>query len=195
MNPRTALAAVGAVALLVGGLAGYLYGVSSTPPVTVTKADLASSLGVYDQVASAYANRLLLLGSDNGSALARAFESNASVTWRGGPGLEGCQLAGNYTGIANITVLMSIFAKYHQGGLLVSEESQTVYPEGPYWMVDSTFNFAGNNSLVGGFGGTVAAQDAYARVAGAWLVSTEVWNITNYHEQYPASSMNVSCQA
>ncbi len=195
MNSRSLLPIIGVMLLLVGAFAGYMYGVSSTSARTTTKTTLVSSLGDYDQIASAYANRLLLLGSNNGSALASTFESNSSVLWRGSPGLEGCQLAGNYTGIANITALMNIFAKYHEGSLLISNEIQMIHPEGPYWVVDSTFNFAGNSSTVGRFEGTIAAQDSYARVDSVWKIATEVWSIANYQEQYPASSMNVPCQA
>lgn len=46
---------------------------------------------------------------------------------------------------------MKIFAKYHEGSLLISNETQTIRPQGDYWVVGSAFNFAGNSSLVGRF--------------------------------------------
>jgi hypothetical protein len=80
----------------VGALAGYFYGIDSTPTSTTTTISMPTRTitttltapDAYDQVASTYANHLLLLSSKNTSALVSEYESNASVTWTGRvPGL------------------------------------------------------------------------------------------------------------
>ncbi len=180
MNSKAVL--IGGVALLlVGALAGYLYGVDSTQTKTTTQG--------YDQVASAYANQLLLLDARNISALVSEFESNATVEWKGyanglqaghGPGVNR-DLAGNYTGSKEISALLGAFLT-NANYLLVSNETQTIGAKGSHWVVSSTFHFAGDSNSVGTFKGTIAARESYVRVGNTWLISNEVWDFTYYEE-------------
>ncbi|MDA4116587.1 MAG: hypothetical protein OK442_08545 [Thaumarchaeota archaeon] len=194
MKSKTAVLSGGVVLLLVGALLGYVYGVSSAPSrtSTTTGTALTSSLDSYNEVAGAYANQLLLLvSSKNASAVAARYESNATIQWRGNiAGLEGYGPdVGNYTGTKNITAVLGIFLTRHEGDLIISNETQAIEPQGNRWVVSSFFDFAGNSSIVGGFEGTVVAQDSYAQVGNAWLIAMETWNFLNYTEQFPASSM------
>jgi hypothetical protein len=194
MNFKTLLVSSGVVLLLVGAFAGYLYGVNSTPKRTTTETTLVSSLNAYDQLASTYANQLLLLNSRNASAVASRYESNATIEWTGqAVALEGCELAGNFTGAKNITALLGAFQTHHEGDLVVSNETQTIGPSGSYWVIRSTFNIAGNSSLVGSFEAAIAVQDSYVHVADTWLITSETWNVVNITEQYPVSTMNIPC--
>jgi len=196
MNPKAASLGVGVVLLLVGAFAGYLYGVNSAPAKTTTSVTTVASLNGYDQVATAYANQLLLLNSRNASAVASRYESNATIEWTGqAVGLEGCGLSGNFTGAKNFTALIGVFQARHEGDLIVSNETQRIQPGGSHWVVDSTFNFAGNSSLVGSFEATVAAQDSYAYIGNSWLITEEIWDVLTITEQYPVSSMNIPCRA
>jgi hypothetical protein len=194
MKFKTALFSGGIVLLLVGVLLGYVYGINSTPPrtSTTTETKLASSPDSYNQVASTYVNQLLLLAnSKNASAVTIRYESNATIQWKGNvAGLEGYGPdVGNYTGTKNITAVLGIFMTHHVGNLLISNETQAIVPEGKYWVVNSTFDFTGNSSIVGSFKGTIAAQDSYAQVGNTWLIAMETWNFLNYTEQFPVSSM------
>ena len=190
MNSKMVLLSVGMVLLLVGALAGYLYGVNSIPEqttaaVTTTTTTLTSVSTVstvpdaYDQVASTYANQLLLLDAMNTSALVSGYETNATVEWKGNSG--GCD--SNYSGTAEIaTPLGGLLA--NDTYFLVSKETQTIRAEGNYWIVNSTFDFAGNSTAnksiaypyIGTFRGTIAAQDSYVHVGARWLVTSETWN-------------------
>jgi hypothetical protein len=186
MNSKIVLLSVAVVLLLVGALAGYLYGVNSTPTKTTTATAVTTIPDAYDQVASTYANQLLLLNSKNASAVASRYESNATVEWKGvAMGVEGSGDVGNYTGSKNITALLSAFLTHHVGDLLVSNETQTIGPDGSFWVVNSMFDFAGNSTLVGGFKGTIAAQDSYVHVGNTWLIAGETWNFITYIEQFP----------
>jgi hypothetical protein len=81
--------------------------------------------------------------------------------------------------------LLSAFLTHHVGDLLVSNETQTIGPDGSLWVVNSTFNFAGNSTLVGSFEGTIAAQDSYVHISNTWLIARETWNFLKYSEQFP----------
>ena len=185
MNSKMVLLSVGVALLLVGALAGYLYGVNSTPMKTTTVTAVTTIPDAYNQVASTYANQLLLLNSKNASAVASRYESNATVEWKDAHGVEGSGDSGNYTGSKNITALLRPFLTYHVGDLIVSNETQTIGPDGSYWVVNSRFDFAGNSTLVGSFEGTIAAQDSYVHVGNTWLIAMETWNFLKYSEQFP----------
>jgi hypothetical protein len=192
MNSKMVLLSVGVVFLLVGALAGYLYGVNSMPErtttaVTTTTTTLISVSTVstvpdaYDQVASTYANRLLLLDAMNTSALVSGYETNATVEWKGDSG--GCD--SNWTGdIAR--PLGALLA--NDTNFLVSNETQTIKAEGNHWIVNSTFDFVGNSTAdksfalpyVGTFEGAIAAQDSYVHVGATWLITSETWNFIRF---------------
>lgn len=188
MNSKMVL--IGGVALLlVGALAGYLYGVNSTP----TKRTMSASPppDAHDQVASTYANQLILLDAKNVSALVSEFESNATVEWRGyanglqaghGPAVNR-DLRGTYTGSQEIGTLLGAFLT-NANYFLVSNETQTIGAKGNYWVVNSTFGFTGNSSTVGTFEGTIAAQESYVQVGKMWLISNEMWDFTYYEAAF-----------
>lgn len=181
MSPRKVLLGVGIASLLVGALAGFLYGLDSTPTristsVSTTGVTVSVVPGAYNQIASSYTNHLLLLDSKNVSALMTGYESNATLEWSGVSG--GCD--GNYTGSGDIGGLLGMLvpASY----LLVSNETQSIMPEGSHWVVASEFDLTGYRSVSGPFEGTfqgtIAAHDSYVHVGSAWLIASETWNFT-----------------
>jgi len=190
MNSRKALLGGGVCLLLVGTFAGYLYGINSTATKTTVSITTMTAMSTvpdaYDQVASAYANQLLLLDAKNISALVSEFKSDGLVVWKGyANGLQGGghsanrDLRGNYTGSQEISALLGLFLTnaYY---FLVSNETQTIGPRGNYWVANSTFHFAGNSSTVGSFQGTVAAQESYVRAGNTWLIANETWDFIYY---------------
>jgi hypothetical protein len=85
MSSRKVLLSIGVACLLVGALAGFLYGLGSTPTRTSTSTSTTTVQTVpdaYDQVASSYADHLLLLEARNASAVASQYETNATIEWR-----------------------------------------------------------------------------------------------------------------
>lgn len=190
MKFKTALLGSGVVLLLVGASAGYLYGVNSTPARTTTSATTTTTTlttastpstvpDTYDQIASTYANHLLLLEARNASALASSYETNATIEWKGVSG--GCD--GNYTGTASITKLLGDLLT-RSNSLLVSNETQTIGTEGKNWVVNSTFNFVGNSTFVGIFSGRIAAQDSYISNGQTWSIAQETWNFLSYDSSF-----------
>ena len=83
MNHRNVLLSTGMAFLLIGALAGYLYGSSTaatTKTVLVTSMMEGSTFQyAYDEVASAYANHQLLLDARNISVLVNQFESKRQL--------------------------------------------------------------------------------------------------------------------
>jgi len=141
---------------------------------TETSTTTAAALTVpdaYQQVASAYSNRLLLLDARNVSALASGYESNATVEWTGSA--DG--LGGSHVGEQNITALLSVFLT-RSPNMTISNVTQTIQPEGSYWVVISTFDFAGYAPVAGKIHGEVAAHDSFVHTGNAWLIAGETWN-------------------
>ena len=168
--------------MLLGALAGYLYGSDSTPTRTTTLTVLSSVSSVpggYDQVASTYADHLLLLEARNASALASQYETNATIEWKGSSG--GCD--GNYTGTAGINRLFGDLLT-RSSSLLVSNETQTIGAEGKNWVVNSTFNLVGNSTIVGIFEGRISAQDSYFSSGQTWSIAQETWNFLIYDSSF-----------
>jgi hypothetical protein len=194
MNSKTVLLS-GVVLLLVGTLAGYLYGVDSTPAKTTVStttmtATVSTVPDAYGQVANTYANQLLQLDARNTSALTSGYESNATVDWKGyanglqeGGSFTNRALRGNYTGSQEISTLLGAFLTNAED-FLVTNETQTIGPEGNYWVVNSTFDFAGNSSTIGTFEGAIVAQESYVHVGNTWLIANEMWNFISYDSQF-----------
>jgi hypothetical protein len=113
-------------------------GLLTARTLTSTVMTLSTPTEDYNQVAGAYANHLLLLDSDSLPALVSGYGSNATVRWTG-ENADG--LRGNYTR-GNIGELFGSFMN-HIVNFSVSNESQTIAPEGGYWVVNSTFDIAG----------------------------------------------------
>ncbi len=133
----------------------------------------------YDQVASTYADHLLLLEARNASAVTSQYEINATIEWKGLSG--GCD--GNYTATGSITKLFDDLLML-SSSFLVSNETQTIGAEGNNWVVNSTFNFIGNSTIVGIFGGRVAAQDSYVSSGQTWSIAQETWNFLSYDSSF-----------
>jgi hypothetical protein len=201
MNSKTVLLSVGVVLLLVGALAGYLYGVNSMPATTTTTTTSMSTVSTvphaYDEVAVSYANHLLDLTVINPGAFFNGYEGNATVEWKGSSG--GCD--GNYTGTGEIASLFEGLLA-NDSYLHVFNENQTIAADGNHWVVNSTFSLVGNSTadksivspFVGFFNGTITAQDSYVYDANAlawslysggshFLITNETWNFLRLDEE------------
>jgi hypothetical protein len=203
MNHKTALLSGGVVLLLVGALAGYLYGVDSSSASTTTTVMTTTTIttlttvstvpDTYDQVASTYADQLLLLDAKNTSALVNRYEGNVTIEWKGNTG--GCY--GNYTGSKDISQLLGGLIRNSTDYFLVSNETQKIGTEGNYWVVNSTFDFAGDaNGLMpfsGYFEATIAARDSYLHVGGTWLIASETWNFLHFDSSFNEGPFGVTC--
>jgi hypothetical protein len=199
MRPRRVLLSVGIACLLVGAVAGFLYGLESTPTKTSTSFSTTTVQTIpdaYDQVASSYANHLLLLDSANTSALMDGYAGNATVEWKGNSG--GCD--GNYTGTGEIVApLMALLANDSQ--FVVNNETQTITPAGSHWVVESSFVFAGSSNpnknatspYLGIFDGTIDAKDSYVSVGHAWLITDETWNFLLLDTTFLDRGIPVEC--
>jgi hypothetical protein len=174
MNPRRAVLGVVVIMLRVGALAGYLYGLHSAP----TKSTSETVTDAFDQVASSYANHLLLLEARNASALLSEYEGNATVQWKGVSG--GCD--GNYSGTYMGTLLGDLLNR--STSLVVSNETQAIQAEGSQWVVNSTFYVLGNNTAVGIFHAAIASKDSYIHDGGRWMIADETWNFLYYDSPF-----------
>ncbi|MDG6926756.1 MAG: hypothetical protein JRN09_09420 [Nitrososphaerota archaeon] len=195
MNPRTALAAVGAVALLVGGLAGYLYGIDSTPRETTTELStvtVSTSASAYDQVAESFADHMLFLSERNATAIASQYTGNGTVYWYGVLGVGG--LAGFYNSTRNILTLMRESFIGNETSFAIGNVTRTIaVTSANSAVVNSTFDVCGQGdyivaipgSLWSAFNATVSARDSYVYSASenAWLISNETWDFTNFNTQ------------
>ena len=163
-----------AVLLVVQSFVGS--GLFSTKTVTVT----LTTSDAYEQVADAYASHLEQLSARNIPAAVSGYESNATVEWTG----VVAGMNGNYSGAANIEILLGgdFFGKLINSSL--SNEYQSVGVNGKVPVVNSTFNFQGYSSVEGNVNGTIVAQDTYEHVGNSWLIAHEVWNFTQYYAQF-----------
>ena len=162
------------VLLLLQSLLGS--GLLTTKTVSVT----VTTLDAYEQVANAYANHLEQLSARNMPAVVSAYESNATVEWTG----VVAGMNGNYSGAANIEILLGgdFFGKLINSSL--SNEYQSVGVNGNVSVVNSTFNFQGYSAVEGNVNGTIFAQDTYEHVGNSWLIAHEMWNFTRYYVQF-----------
>jgi ketosteroid isomerase-like protein len=153
-------------------------GLLSTKTVTVTAATSDS----YEQVSDAYANHVEQLSARNIPAVVSGYETNATVEWTG---VE-AGMNGNYSGAANIEILLGgdLFGKFINSSL--SNEYQSIGVKGNLSVVNSTFDIQGYSAVVGNVKVMVVAQDVYERTGGSsWLISRESWNFTQFNEQFP----------
>ena len=174
MNSRRVVLGGVVALLLAAALAGYLYGLSSAP----TKSASETATDGFDQVASGYANHLLLLEVRNTSALLSGYEANATVEWKGVSG--GCD--GNYSGAGIGIVLGDLLNR--STSLVVSNETQAIEAGGSHWVVNSTFDVLGNNTAVGIFHATIASTDSYVYDGGRWMIANETWNFLHYDSSF-----------
>jgi len=160
--------------LLQSLLGGALPG---TKTVTVTVTTSATD----QEVADAYANHLALLSIPRTQSVpARGYESNATVEWTGA--IAG--LTGNYSGSANISILLgSFFGKFVNFSL--SSENQSIRVRAGTFVVNSTLVLQAYSSILGKVNGTIAAQDVYEHIGSSWLISRETWNFTQFNQQFP----------
>lgn len=195
MNSRTVLAASGVIALLVGGLAGYLYGVDSTPRATTTVLStitISTSASPYDQVANSFASHILFLSERNATAISSQYAANATVTWTGALGVGG--LGGLYNR-TDIPLLMSasFIGKESISFAIGSVNRVIAVTSADSATVDSTFRMFGQGEYVvaipgeawSAFNATVSAHDSYVYSASdnAWMISYEIWNFTSFNIQ------------
>jgi len=159
---------------------------ATTTVTSTTTATVSTIPAAYEQVASDYANHLLLLDARNASALLSGYESNATVEWTGDTG----GLAGNYIGTGNGSGEFGGVLDYFltdMVNLTVSNENQTIATfQGGHWVINSTFDWVAYNSDDGNISGIVAAQDSYAHVGNTWVIARETWNWLSLDCQFPA---------
>lgn len=160
-------------------------GLLSTRTVTVTTSTVTTvtTSDAYEQVANAYTNHLTQLSARNIDAVVSGYESNATIEWTGAIGEGG---TGNYTGLANIRILLGSFTGKFNSNFSLSNVYQAIgVKTNARVVVSSTFNFQGYNAVIGNVNGTIVAQDEFAQDGGgAWLIAHETWNFTKYNEQY-----------
>jgi len=191
MNSRAVLLGVGVVLLLVGALAGYLYGVDSTPAKTTTATStttVSASLDAYDQVANSFADHMLFISSRNASAIVSQYEANATVTWSGKNNAGG--LAGFYNGTKVIFILMNNSFIGRGSSFAIGNVTHSIVDvSDDSAMVNSSFALLGQSGVasMGNFNGTVSAQDFYVYSAanGGWLISQETWNFLSFNARGP----------
>lgn len=217
MSSKAVLLGAGVVLLLAGAIAGYLYGVDSTPTkttragsittttLTTTFTASSTSLDAYEQVSSSFASHMLFLSERNPFAVVSQYEENAAVTWNGKLAPGG--LVGFYNGTGLIFLLMNASFSSGSARILgpfsIGNVTHTVVDiSADSAVVNSSFDISGRNIspqvynlgfpyiAVASFNGTVSAQDSYVYSAsqGAWLISTETWNFLNFTFQYPTST-------
>jgi hypothetical protein len=160
-------------------------GLLSTRTLTLTTTVTVSTIPeAYEQVASAHANRLLLLASRNVSAILRGYESNATVAWTG----QAAGLQGNYAGIGNRSEEIGSVLDIFPGSLTnltLSHENQTIVGAQGGYRVNSTFYWAGFSPSAGRLSGRIAAQDSYVHVGNAWLIASETWTWLAFNCEFP----------
>lgn len=157
-------------------------GLFSTRTVTstTTVTTVSTVPDAYGQLANSHANYLALLNSSDTAALKSEYESNATVTWKGAdPGL-----AGIYTGLPNIGILLGSFRGKFVN-FSVSSESQTIAAKGGSGMVNSTLYISAYSTIVGKTSMVIAAEDSYVRVGDKWLIASETWTFLSFDEQFP----------
>ena len=165
-----------AVLIVISLGVGYIAGGGRTTTVTVT-----TTSDAYQQVANAYEAHLSQFDARNVNDIASGYESNATVEWTG----DAQGFAGNYSGSANIKILLGDFVG-KSITFSLSNESQSVEVEGNVVVVNSTFSFSGVSPTFGAANGTIAARDVYEPAGGSsWLIASETWNFTQINGQLP----------
>jgi hypothetical protein len=187
MNSRIAFRVGAVILLLVIGLAGYLYGVSSRPEGTTTTI-ITTSQSITDQITDAFAKHMLLLSERNPSAIQSQYAESANVTWMGNSG----GLAGVYNR-TDILILMKVSFIGRTSSFSIGDVAHKIDSPSPaYTVVHSNFTFYGRNYNFGlhigygsSFNGTVSARDLFVYSASnhIWVISNETWNFTSFSIQ------------
>jgi len=151
---------------------------------------------ISDQVSGIYANHLSLFSSKNVSAIVSQYEDNATIQYEGVD--NGMGLAGNYTGTAHIHQLIFVLEGRSIFYFIANESQPTIQvvttsSGNPFAsvVVNSTFGFGGESSVIGNFNGTISARTMFVRGGPndtSWLISEETWNFLGYWVQYPIST-------
>ena len=156
----------------------------SAKTVTSTTTAATSTIpDAYQQVASAYADHLLLLEARNVTGLLGGYEDNATIEWTGNMP----DMVGTYNGSNEIHALLNDSFPGVMVNLTLANETQTIAgPQGRYWVVNSVFEWAGYSSRYGAVNGKIAAQDSYVYSNEAWLIARETWNSLVYNMVFPS---------
>ena len=187
--------ASGVILLLVGALAGYLYGVDSAPRATTTELStvtISTPASAYDQVADSFANHMLFLSERNATAIASQYAGNATVTWNGAGNNDVGGLAGLYNA-TEILLLMRVSFIGKAGSFTIGNVTRIIgVVSADSATVNSSFSFFGQDyffGIPGGYGtafnGTVSARDScvYSAPNSAWMISNETWSFTSFNIQ------------
>jgi hypothetical protein len=194
MQLRTALVAGGVIALLVGALAGYIYGVDSTARETTTELStttVSTSGSAYDQVADSFANHILFLSERNATEIANQYAENATVSWFGAEGAGGL---GGFYNRTEIPLLMRQSFIGKEASFAIGNVTRAItVTSADSAVVNSTFEMFGQGYYVvaipgmawGAFNATVSAHDsfAYSAPSETWLISNETWSFTSFNIQ------------
>ena len=137
--------------------------------------------GAYEQVAGAY-----------GLSLHAQLEQGLGAPKQLPEQRDGCvdggvsRASGNLHRSSNIGISLSQFLTRDVPKLTITNETHTIGPkEKLNWIVDLTFNFAGNSTILGKVSGIIAANCSFTDNDSSWLISREVWNFLEYDAQYP----------
>ena len=193
-NHLTRFVVSGLIFLMIGALAGYFYGVSSTS--TRITPPLAARVA-YDEVSNSFAEHIFFLSSRNASAITSQYEQNANVTWFGERNFFGFP-AGNYNGTRDILFLMNASFIGHGDSFALGNVTRHIMNvSNNSATVESSFVFFGQKSFfgtasIGSVNGTVSAQDlfVYSVANSAWLISQEAWNFTSFNSAVPVLVKN-----
>jgi hypothetical protein len=118
------------------------------------------------------------------TALGNNYAQNTVVTWTGNaPGL-----VGTYNGVGNVRILFgsSIGKTTSLNASIANYQEKDTDPSNAN--VTLTLSMAGNSSVVGKLGITVAADQVWNYIGGQWQIVKETWNYQVFNEQYPVSA-------
>jgi hypothetical protein len=160
---------------------------STTAATSSANSTATNTSAAYKQVASAFASHTALLNSRNISGLEAEYWIDSSINWTGvyspesdfGPYQIESNLQAFFGQFDNFTISNETYT------ISPSNESSTFAPEGSYWVVNSSFVFAGYGDGAGKINGSILAQDTYVSIDGAWTISGETWDWLSFHTQYP----------
>ena len=118
------------------------------------------------------------------TALGNNYAQDSVVVWTGNaPGL-----VGTYNGVGNVRILFgsSIGKTTSLNASIANYQEKDTNPSNAN--VTLTLSMAGNSSVVGKLGITVAANQVWNYIGGQWQIVKETWNYVTFNEQFPVSA-------